>query len=130
MSSSSQGSMSRLLLDANMPHGLRPLLSAHDVETAYHMGWGRLTNGHLLAAAEAGGFEVFITADRNIRYQQNLAGRQISIIELSTTHWETIRDNITSLAEAIENSTPGSYLTVTLPRPPKRRRPFNPPIGP
>jgi hypothetical protein len=91
--------MSRLLLDANMPHGLRPLLSAHDVETAYHMGWGRLTNGHLLAAAEAGSFKVFITADRNIRYQQNLAGRQISIIELSTTHWETIRDNIANLVE-------------------------------
>jgi hypothetical protein len=121
--------MSRLLLDANMPHGLRPFLSAHDVETAYHMGWGRLTNGHLLAAAEAGSFKVFITADRNIRYQQNLAGRQISIIELSTTHWETIRDNIASLVEAIESSTPGSYLTITLPRPPKRRRPFNPSIG-
>jgi hypothetical protein len=117
--------MSRLLLDANMPHGLRPLLSAHDVETAYHMGWGRLTNGHLLAAAEAGGFDAFITADRNIRYQQNLAGRQISIIELSTSHWETIRDKITSLVEAIQSSTPGSYLTITLPRPPKRRRPFN-----
>ena len=59
--------MSRLLLDANMQHGLRGLLLAHQVETAHHMGWDRLTNGDLLTAAEAGGFEVFITADRNIR---------------------------------------------------------------
>jgi hypothetical protein len=57
------------------------------------MGWDRLTNGDLLTAPEQGGFDVFVTADRNIRYQQNLAGRQISIIELSTGHRDTIRDN-------------------------------------
>jgi hypothetical protein len=56
--------MSRLLLDANMPHGLRGILSGHQVETAHRMGWDRLTNGDLLTAAEAAGFEVFITADR------------------------------------------------------------------
>src|SRR5580700_7040839 len=114
--------MSRLLLDANMPHGLRGLLIADQVETAHHMGWDRLTNGDLLTAAEAGGFEVFITADRNIRYQQNLAGRQISIIELSTSHWETIRDNSGGIISAVAAAHAGSYAMVPLPRPPRRHK--------
>jgi hypothetical protein len=110
-----------------MPHGLRGLLSGHQVETAHHMGWDRLTNGDLLTAAEAGGFAVFITADRNIRYQQNLAGRQISIIELSTSHRDTIRDDSSGIISAFAAAHAGSYVMVPLPRPPRRRRRTYPP---
>jgi hypothetical protein len=105
-----------------MPNGLRGVLSGHQVETAHGMGWDRLTNGDLLTAAEVGGFEVFITADRNIRHQQNLGGRQISIIELSTSHWETVRDNSGGIISAVAAAHPGSYVMVPLPLPPKRRR--------
>jgi hypothetical protein len=63
-----------------------------------------------------------ITADRNIRYQQNMSGRTIALIEVTTTHWETIRDNAASLRNAIETSQPGSYVMVGLPKPPRRRR--------
>lgn len=115
--------MRRLLLDANMPRGVRAAPAAYQVETTHQRGWAALTNGDLLSAAEADGFEAMITADRNIRYQQNLAGRRIALIELSTSHWETIRDNIADLLAAIESATPGSYVTIPLPRPPKRRRP-------
>jgi predicted nuclease of predicted toxin-antitoxin system len=116
--------MRRLLLDANMPRGLRAALSAYQVETAHQRGWAALTNGDLLAAAEAEGFDAMITADRNIRYQQNLTGRRIALIELTTSHWETIRDNTADLLTAIESATSGNYTTVSLPRPPKRRRPY------
>ena len=80
------------------------------------MGWDRLTNGDLLTAPEQGGFEVFITADRNIRYQQNLAGRQISIIELSTSHRDTIRDNNSGIISAVAAAHAGRYVMVPLPR--------------
>jgi hypothetical protein len=116
--------MHRILLDANMPRGLLALLSGYEGATAHQMGWGTLTNGDLLAAAESGGFSLMITADRNIRYQQNMSGRTIALIEVTTTHWETIRDNVTSLLNAIETSEPGSYVTVGLPKPPRRRRAY------
>jgi hypothetical protein len=66
----------RILLDQNAPLGLRRLLSGHDVVTAASVGWSTIQSGDLIRAAEAAGFAVLITCDRNIRYQQNLAGRQ------------------------------------------------------
>ena len=118
--------MPRLLLDTNMPRGMRSLLSGHDVKTARQMGWETLTNGDLLAAAEAAGFDAMVTADRNIPYQQNLSGRKIALIELSTSHWETIRDNIDEVRVAISAAMPGSYTAIRLPRPLLVRRPWPP----
>ena len=118
--------MRRLLLDANMPRGLRALLPDDEVRTARQMGWDRLTNGELLAAAEGAGFDAMITADRNIRYQQNLVGRKIALIELTTTHWETIRDNFPEVKAAITDARVGSYAMVRLPRPSRVRRPYPP----
>ena len=86
------------------------------------MGSGELTNGELLAAAEAEGFTAMLAADQNIRYQQNLAGRRIAIIEVSTSHWETVRDHADQLIAAVEAVVAGGYAMVTLPRPPKARR--------
>jgi len=114
--------MRRLLLDANIPHGLTGLLPDYEVRTAFRMGWNLLSNGVLLAAAEADGFDLMITADQNIRYQQNLAGRRIALVALSTSHWETVRDNLDMILRAVEAARPGSYAEVVLPRPPRRRR--------
>jgi hypothetical protein len=118
--------MPRILFDANMPRGLRTLLSDCEVQTARQMGWDRLTNGDLLAEAERAGFDVMITADRNLRYQQNLVGRMIALIELSTSHWETIRDNFSMVNAAVAGATVGSYTVIGLPRPPRVRRPYPP----
>jgi hypothetical protein len=107
-----------------MPRGLRALLADYEVRTARQMGWDRLTNGELLAAAA--GCDAMITADRNIRYQQNLVGRKIALIELTTTHWETIRDNLVNVQAAIMDARAGSYAMVSLPRPPRVRRPYPP----
>jgi hypothetical protein len=114
----------RILLDQNAPRGLRHLLSGHDVLTAAGLGWSTVQNGDLIRAAEEGRFAILITCDRNIRYQQNLAGRQLALIELATNQWVTIRDNIAEVLAAIEAATPGSYATIRFPKPPRRRRPY------
>jgi hypothetical protein len=90
--------MSRLLLDANMPRGLRAILSHHEVWTAHQMGWDRLENGELLLAAEAAGFDAMITADQNIRYQQNLSERLLALVVLATNHWPTLQKTKTPLS--------------------------------
>jgi hypothetical protein len=107
-----------------MPRGLRALLSDYEVWTAHQMGWDRLTNGELLAAAEIAGFDAMVTADRNNRYQQNLVGRKLALIELTTAQWETIRDNALAVQAAVTDSKPGSYAMVKLPRAPRVRRPY------
>jgi len=90
------------------------------------MGWHQLANGHLIAAAEDGGFDVLITADQSIRYQQNLAGRRLALIVLTTNHWDTIRPNVAEVVAAVEAIQPGSYVTITLPKPVRARRPYPP----
>jgi hypothetical protein len=70
--------VSRILLDHNIPDGLRRLLSEHEVHTTYYEGWERLDNGELLAEAERAGFSIFVTSDKGIRHQQNLRGRKIA----------------------------------------------------
>jgi hypothetical protein len=122
--------MRRILFDTNMPRGLRALLSGYAVHTADQMGWDKLVNGDLLAAAESASFDMPITADRNIRYQRNLSGRKIALIELTTSHWPTIRDNIPDVRSAVEQARAGSYTVVPLPRPAKVRRPYPPPAEP
>ena len=116
--------MRRILLDANVPSGLLHHLPSFEVKTAYRMGWSRLTNGDLLAAAEADGFEVLITGDRNIQYQQNLTGRRIAIVELSTTHAETVVENAALIEQALQTIEAGAYVEIQLPRPKLRRRPY------
>ncbi|MHB1097241.1 MAG: hypothetical protein ACYC3F_13830 [Gemmatimonadaceae bacterium] len=94
---------------------LRLGLPAHAVETAFERGWATLTNGELLAAAEAAGFDVLVTTDRNLRYQQNLAGRSIALVVLSTTSWPRIRAAIDSVTRAVEQSVTGGYTEVRIP---------------
>ena len=115
--------VSFILLDQNLAEDLRDLLPGHDVRHAIEMGWDRLENGALLTAAEAAGFEVMMTADKRIRYQQNLVGRRISLIVLSTNHWGTIRANAEPILQALGLMEEGSYQEVRFERRPLRRRP-------
>jgi hypothetical protein len=115
--------MLRILLDENIPAALRHLIVGHKVIPAHDIGWAGISNGALIIAAEAEGFEVLITADRNIRYQQNLTGRQLALIVLSTNIWPTIRANPAPILSAIDVIQPGHYVEVALDRPPRRRRP-------
>ncbi len=76
--------MRRVLLDHCVPRPLRNQLVGCDVSTANELGWSQLRNGELLDAAEAGGFDVVVTSDKNLRYQKNLLSRRLAIIELPT----------------------------------------------
>ncbi len=114
--------MLRILLDENIPFGLKDLLAGFEVRTADEMGWAGVTNGRLLDAAEAAGFQIIVTADRNIRAQQRLAGRKIALVVISTNHWDTIRDNAGPVISACSGAAHGSYNLAQLPRPPRRRR--------
>lgn len=115
--------MSRVLFDVNVPRPASRFLTHHGVEFADHRGWRELTNGDLLAAAEREGFDVVLTADTNLRYQQNFATRRISIVVLLTNAWPVIRGDPDRMVRAVDTATPGSYREISFARPPKRRRP-------
>jgi hypothetical protein len=101
----------RILFDQGTPAPLRQHLSGHQVETAYELGWSRLTNGDLLAAAE-GQFDALVTTDRNLRYQQSLAGRKLAVLVLPTTSWPRLRDRAQAIATAVASLKPGEYLEL------------------
>jgi hypothetical protein len=104
----------RVLFDQGTPAPLPRLPVQHEVSTAYEQDWSRLKNGELLSAAELAGFEVFVTTDTNLRYQQNLATRTIAIVVLGTTSWPRIKAEADSVVTAIDASTEGSYIEVSI----------------
>jgi predicted nuclease of predicted toxin-antitoxin system len=105
----------KLLFDQGTPVPLRDHLPNHTVETAYEKGWSNLKNGDLLARAESDGFDALITTHQNLRYQQNLTGRKISVIVLLTTNWPRIKNHITLIVQAIDTLQPGSYEEISFP---------------
>ena len=84
------------------------------VATAYEQGWSNLTNGALLSAAERDGYELLITTDQNLRYQQNLDGRQIAILVLTSTSWPRIQQQVPRIRAEIAQLTAGAYVEVTI----------------
>ena len=105
----------RILFDNGTPRGVAHGLSGHTVEKCRSHGWDTLRNGELLDAAEAAGFEVLLTTDRNIRYQQNLTHRTIAIVVLSKGRWRLIKDRLPEIAAAVAAATPGSVTEVQIP---------------
>jgi len=103
----------RILFDQGTPAPLRDHLPGHSVETAYEKGWSALRNGELLAKAEAE-FDVLVTTDRNLRYQQNLAGQRIAILVLPTTSWPRLQQITQKIAAAVDVLKPGQYVEVPL----------------
>jgi hypothetical protein len=110
----------RIVFDKNVPVGVRRFLSEHEVHTFVEMQWHpQLENGELLTAAEAAGFDVLVTADQNIRYQQNLRGRRLALIVLGSNIWPVVRDHRLEIAAKVDAATPGSYDFIEMPLPPK-----------
>jgi hypothetical protein len=105
----------RVLFDQGTPVPLRESLPQHEVSTAYDRGWSKLKNGELLDAAEREGFEVFVTTDSRLRYQQNLAARRIAVVCLLSTSWPRIKRVTGSIAEAVGACSPGSYVELPIP---------------
>jgi hypothetical protein len=103
-----------ILFDQSAPAPLRLYLKSHTVVEARERRWGRLVNGELLDVAEAAGFEVFLTADKNLRYQQNLTGRKIAIVVIGSAQWPA------TAAARIEER---DFLSMKLNIIPEERRP-------
>lgn len=104
----------RVLFDQGTPVPLRHHLSAHEVSTAYELGWSSLKNGDLLQTAEDQGFEVLVTTDQNLKYQQNLSNRRIAIVVLASTSWPRIQLALSSVVEAIDMSQPNGYVEISI----------------
>ena len=105
----------RILFDHNTPRGIAQHLVGHTVTKAKERGWDRLTNGDLLAVAEQAGFDLLLTADKNMRYQQNLSGRTIALVVLGKSPWPLVRAHLDKVAAALNAATPGSYTEVEIP---------------
>ena len=104
----------KILLDECVPWPMHRLLAGHECSTAQQCGWGGIKNGRLLELAEKE-FPLFITSDQNIRYQQNLAGRQIAILELSTNKLRRIVAAAEAIRSAVESIKPTEYRQLEIP---------------
>jgi hypothetical protein len=105
----------RILFDHGTPAPLRSFLVSHTVREAKAQGWDTFKNGELLTAAEAAGFDVLVTTDKNIRYQQNLTGRTIAIIVLGNAQWPVLRLHVARVVAVVNAATPGSFTEVDIP---------------
>lgn len=102
-------------------------MTGHEVSTARQMGWAELGNGELLRAGEGAGFQVMVTGDKNLAYQQNLEGRKLALVVLDTTRWSILKrspEKLADIAAAVDRAEPGSFkalsMTPSLLRPPRR----------
>lgn len=104
-----------ILFDNGTPRGLARLLIGHTVVESRVRGWEELTNGALIDQAEQAGFEVIVTTDKNIRYQQNLQTRKIVLIVLAHSQWPMVKLVAGNILAAVNAASPGSYVEVDVP---------------
>ena len=104
-----------ILFDNGTPRGLARFLTGHAVEEARARGWEELANGELIEAAERAGFEVMVTTDKNIRYQQNLEARKIALVVLEHSQWPMVKLVAENIAAVVNAALPGSYAEVDVP---------------
>jgi hypothetical protein len=101
----------KILFDQGTPVPLRGAFTGHVVSSAFEMGWSELTNGALLQHAEAG-FDILITTDQNLRYEQNLTGRKLAILVLPTTSWPRIEQETAKIVAAALSMRAGDVQQV------------------
>jgi predicted nuclease of predicted toxin-antitoxin system len=105
----------RVLFDHNLPHKLRTNLDAlgtREFVTASYMGWGDLENGELPRIAEESGIGVLVTGDQSLLNEQNLTGRRLAIVALSTNNWPIVKNYLPQILAAIDCAVPGSFQSV------------------
>ena len=93
-----------ILFDHGTPAPLRLFLTEHRVKKAKDLGWDTLSNGELLRAAEEAAFEIFLTTDKNIRFQQNLAERAIAIVVLGNSWWPVVQRYVDRVVAAVNSA--------------------------
>ena len=111
----------KVLFDQNVPRPLAHYLKAHAVTRSVELGWQELKNGDLLELAQNRGFDVLVTADRNLVYQQSLQGRRLGIVVLPSGNWPLLKAAITDVVRAIDESKRGDYRELKPARSVRRR---------
>ena len=104
----------RILFDQGVPAPLRRHLNSHSIDTAAERGWSELSNGALLDEAEADGYELLITTDQNMRYQQNLDVRPFGVLVLMRTAWPGVERRVEEIDAAIDRAEPGQVIEVEI----------------
>ncbi len=105
----------RVLFDNGVPWAIARSLHGHEVTFTRRIGWHELRNGDLIRQAEDKGYDLLLTNDKNIRYQQNLRDRRIALVVLSNPQWPQVRLHLQRIAAAVDTATPGSYAEVEIP---------------
>lgn len=104
----------KILLDESVPHVVQTRLSHLVIRTVQDMGWAGIKNGELLQRAEAE-FDVFVTADQKLRYQQNLSGRKLAIIVIPTNQVRAVISLLPAIENALKLVQPGTLIEIPLP---------------
>ena len=105
----------KVLFDNGVPKPIARCLTGHEVTYARRIGWHGLENGELIQRAEEAGYDLLISTDKNIRYQQNLTGRRIALIVLGNQQWPLVQLHLDRVAAAVNAATPGSFAEVDIP---------------
>jgi hypothetical protein len=105
----------KILFDNGTPWPIAKRLAGHEVTFARRIGWHELKNGELIQQAEDAGYDLLISTDKNIRYQQNLGGRKIALIVLGNSQWPQVQLRLDEIAAAVESCAPGEYIEVEIP---------------
>ena len=102
------------MFDQGTPVPLRQHLAGHLVDTASELGWSGLSNGDLVENAVQEGYEILITTDQNMRYQQNLTGRRLAVVVLLSTAWPNIQLRIEEIRTVLDETRPGEFREVPI----------------
>lgn len=104
----------RILFDQGVPVPLKRYLKDFNIETLYGLGWSSLENGELLAKAQVEGYDIFLTTDKNLKYQQNISERTVAIVVLPTPRWPILLKHIDEILAAISSVTENEYVEIKL----------------
>jgi hypothetical protein len=103
----------RVLFDQGVPVPLRNAFAGiARVETVYERGWSTIQNGVLILRAQSS-FDVFVTTDKNLRYQQNLTDRTLAIVVLPTTQWPKLRERTDEIAKVVVTAESGAFIEIS-----------------
>lgn len=104
----------RILIDENLPRYIKSMLQAHDAVTVQELGWSGIRNGALIARAEIA-YDVFLTADKNLRYQQNMNERKLMLIVFPSNKLTAVKLLASQLQVALMTVKQGRFIELEMP---------------
>ena len=105
----------KILFDNGTPKPNARSLSGHEITYARRIGWRDLENGELIQKAEEAGYDVLLSTDKDVRYQQNLTDRKIALVIPGNQQWPLVKLHLDKIAAAVNAATPGSFVELEIP---------------